>query len=158
MDQSKKLMPMPSPPETAAKIDILRAMSESKLMNPAMVDKLLKEEFDRMMKHPPIFMGVDHATPDQQQSSIIIRKPQMPDFNTGRPTPLEMIAMRLHYHKLVPDNSTPVAAFKYIDAYHKDGKAYVFVVNNNGEAVILTDDAGLFPSDSLITQLRMLAE
>lgn len=99
---------------------------------------------------------------DAQQyaaGSVIIRKPQMPDAN-GITLPIEMLFMRLRIGKFDPRGVTMLQVdlpFNYIDAYLKDGKAYVFVVNKTNEAVILEDDVNLFPSDKLITELRLIA-
>lgn len=45
--------------------------------------------------------------------------------------------------------------FQHINTAWAGEKVFVFVVQR-GEAVVLTDDSNLFPSDTLITQLRLL--
>lgn len=73
------------------------------------------------------------------------------DPSTARQTPMGMIASRMRW----PEVMHP--PFDYIDAYRvDDDKYYVFVVQNK-QAVVL-EDGSLFPSDALITQLRLLAE
>lgn len=129
-------------------------MSQNKLMNPAAIDKLLKAEFDKIMKHP------DHGLPQQisaaEQSYPTIRKTPMFDVNN----PLDMIFMRMRMGKYDPAATLQmnvIIPFNFIEAYCKDGKAFVFVVTKQNRAVTL-EDGDLFPSDSLITQLRLLAE
>ena len=71
-------------------------------------------------------------------------------ITVDRPSPRQMIAMRMHW----PPNQT--IPFPYLDAYAIDiNNVAVFLVHQ-GEAMVLHDDASLFPSDTLITQLRTL--
>jgi hypothetical protein len=67
-------------------------------------------------------------------------------------TPMQMIAMRLFRnakegHKVHP--------FQHMDAFVDEHVAVVFIIHNN-KPVTIEDDVYLFPSDSLITQLRLL--
>jgi hypothetical protein len=64
--------------------------------------------------------------------------------------PLQMIAMRMRW------TSGMLFPLPHISAYVKGNVAIVFVVNKENKPVCLEDDAELFPSDSLITQLRLL--
>ncbi len=62
-----------------------------------------------------------------------------------------MIGMRL---RLADGSRFP---FDHISSHLCDDKVLVFVVpHNKSDAVILEDDPNLFPSDTLITQLRLL--
>ena len=45
--------------------------------------------------------------------------------------------------------------FQYMSSAYAGDKVFVFVVQDN-QAVTLEDDATMFPSDQLITQLRLL--
>jgi len=66
---------------------------------------------------------------------------------------IECIRMRL---KIGVSDSTKL--FDHIDAYYSpmtNGVVFVFVVNN-GQAQVLEDGWDLFPSDTLITKLRLL--
>lgn len=68
--------------------------------------------------------------------------------------PETKIAMRMHWptNHHIPDG---VAVFQaYEIAGHTN--AYVFIIFTSGRHVVLEDEAGLFPSDALITQLRVL--
>jgi hypothetical protein len=60
-----------------------------------------------------------------------------------------MIAMRL---RLEDGMKWP---FDFLETHWHDDTVYVFLVAN-GKPVMLQDDAGLFPSDTLITQLRLI--
>lgn len=60
-----------------------------------------------------------------------------------------MIAARLGIH---PSNPLP---FDFIQAHHLTPDRVVVFVVNNGEPAMIEDDA-LFPSDKLMTQLRLL--
>jgi hypothetical protein len=80
-----------------------------------------------------------------------------PPFPTTQAQPqhsaIEKIAMRMRwpsqYH--VPENVTIVQAYEVGHA-----NAYVFIIFKDGKTVTLEDEAGLFPSDKLITELRVL--
>ena len=61
----------------------------------------------------------------------------------------KLVAMRL---RLREGENMP---FQYFATALAGDKVFVFVVQD-GQAVVLEDDAPLFPSDKLITQLRLL--
>lgn len=65
------------------------------------------------------------------------------------PAPEDMIAMRLR----VPHGA--VLGFEFLKCYVTPEHAFVFIVHNGQECTI-KDDPNLFPSDGLITQLRLL--
>lgn len=66
------------------------------------------------------------------------------------PTLIDMLYSRLRVR------SSDELPFKYISAHEIDEhRACVFVIHR-GEPVTIVDDAALFPSDKLITQLRLL--
>lgn len=67
-------------------------------------------------------------------------------------TPLQMIQMRLSRGVKEGQKILP---FQHIDAYVSEKTAVVFMVIND-KPVTIEDDVGLFPSDNLITQLRLL--
>lgn len=64
---------------------------------------------------------------------------------------MRALAMRLRIHEGMK------MPFQHIHTVWTGEKVFVFVVQK-GEAVTLTDDSGLFPSDTLITQLRLIQE
>lgn len=67
----------------------------------------------------------------------------------------QMIFMRLCGGRTY---APPNKEFDFLSAYRfAEDKVAIFVCNN-GKYVVLEDDHNLFPSDSLITQLRMLAK
>jgi len=71
------------------------------------------------------------------------------DDTDGKITPEAMIYMRLRF---APGMKIPL---DFLRAYVTDEVACVFIMVNN-KPVVLEDDPSLFPSDSLITQLRLL--
>lgn len=67
-------------------------------------------------------------------------------------TRINMISMRLSVEG-------PPQVFAHLTTALATDKVYVFVMaTENTPPVILEDERGLFPSDKLITQLRMLAK
>lgn len=72
----------------------------------------------------------------------------------------DMLCSRMRWldsdpYRLVP---TPQPPFQRISAHKlNDTTAVVFIIQN-GKAVLIEDGLDLFPSDTLITQLRLLAE
>ena len=104
-------------------------------------------------------IDVKHGVvPDDLWSDYISRarkfKPVTPPSNYSvYETPaglLRAIAQRLR----VPEGEM-VGGFEMIYAHKSGEKVFVFVVDD-GKAVTLEDDWTLFPSDRLVTQLRML--
>jgi hypothetical protein len=81
-------------------------------------------------------------------SAFKVRKDPM----TGRALAEDMIAMRLHGY------SSGTMLWKHMSAFYDNGVAVVMVVTNAGKSVMLEDDPNLFPSDTLVTQLRLLIE
>jgi hypothetical protein len=74
-------------------------------------------------------------------------------------SPMSMLMMRMQWgpFKADADYGSEAVPFEHMAVHLGNGKAFVFIVSN-GEAVTLTDEPGIFPSDALITQVRMLAE
>lgn len=64
------------------------------------------------------------------------------------PTLNDMIRSRMRW-------SNANGSFSYLHAHSEKERVFIFGVIN-GEPVMLEDDAGLFPSDQLVTQLRLL--
>lgn len=119
-----------------------------KLLNPpalpSYAGKLREELHKYMMANPPAAVVV----PDPIGATFKPKK----DVMTTRPSAEEMIGMRLRF---VENSSMP---FRHLSAYWNDNVACVMVVTNSGKPVMLEDDPGLFPSDTLITQLKMIIE
>lgn len=78
-------------------------------------------------------------------------------------TPLNMLQMRMRWGEYDPDLDTPfrqgglatISPFTHIDVVYS-GKEYIIFIVNGSEPVTLRDSTELFPSDTLVTQLRML--
>lgn len=63
---------------------------------------------------------------------------------------MRLLMMRLR----VPEGH--IFPLPHVSLYVNSKKAYVFGVNKNEEPFTLEDDPELFPSDLLITQLRLI--
>jgi hypothetical protein len=69
-----------------------------------------------------------------------------------RYTPNEKIGMRLN----TPENEK-LGGFEYLNAVRAESGEYVvFILTSNSQPVVLTDDGNLFPSDGLISKIRLL--
>lgn len=64
---------------------------------------------------------------------------------------VDMIHMRLH----IPNGS--LKPFEFLNAHQSGDEVHVFVIAD-GKPVVFTDGIGLFPSDQLITQLRLIGQ
>lgn len=78
-------------------------------------------------------------------------------------SPMSMICMRMKWGMFSdpgPDSAgfmMPQVPFEHISVHLTKEVAIVFIVSK-GEPVTIKDDANIFPSDALVTQLRMLEE
>lgn len=77
------------------------------------------------------------------------------NYNTGGISDDQMIFMRLYNGQ---QYVSPDKGIEFISSYRVSPERVAVFVCNNGAYVVLEDDANLFPSDSLITQLRMLSK
>ena len=98
------------------------------------------EEVKRKLDEP-FSMPIQNKPTENYADSVMARR---------RRSPIEMINMRLHTPEYGRIN------LNWIDAYVSDTVALVFVVDRHDNPVTLKDDPHLFPSDTLITQLRLL--
>ncbi len=98
--------------------------------------------------------GVIQRIPKVAQTSGLTFTPRKDDrsFEIGGLSAEEMLAIRL---RLKSGQSLPL---RHIAAFCDDKTAVVMVVLPNGKAVMIEDDVNLYPSDTLITQLRLLME
>lgn len=128
---------------------------------PIINDYILKDALivdrwrDKIMGHSPMMLpGYDinaqGTSATNQRMSEEHKKVhiQAEDWN-GKTTPLAMIAMRLRIRNGDP---WPV---DHMTAHVTDNEAFVFIVNK-GKPTVIEDDPALFPSDALITQLRLI--
>lgn len=85
-----------------------------------------------------------------------IPSPPMQSNGRAEYSPLIKLAMRMGW--LETGTMICYSKCKYIDAVKVDlpQKAYVFIVQNSGEAMTIPDDYHLFPSDALISKLKLL--
>lgn len=110
---------------------------------------LAAEEAKTLAKYYKELMAARyHAPPDSYLGSRPDTAPPAPAIttDTGR---RGMLAMRLHMtdHTKLP--------FPYMSTALTDDKIFVFIVID-GQAVTLSDERAIFPSDGLIAQLRLL--
>ena len=80
---------------------------------------------------------------------VLRRENSQISFNVGYVDDLAMLAKRLRLHA---GSQMP---FDFVNVHVGKDKAYVFVVKD-GVAVTLEDDHNMYPSDNLITQLRLM--
>jgi hypothetical protein len=73
--------------------------------------------------------------------------------------PMEKLSMRMNWPYPRRDNPigwAPPKPFNHLDIFATPEKVLVFVVHNHNH-VTIEDDVSLFPSDELITKLRLMA-
>ena len=63
----------------------------------------------------------------------------------------EKMEMRMNWQP-----GTKVEGFSHMDYHVAGDKAFVWIVTNAGQSIVLEDEAALFPSDALITKVRMM--
>jgi hypothetical protein len=63
---------------------------------------------------------------------------------------MEMLGMRMGWQYHVYGSFRHIAAFEY------DTVVHVWAVTKDNQSVTLDDEAGMYPSDTLITKLRLL--
>lgn len=80
----------------------------------------------------------------------VMQSTQLKDIDTDQGR-LRMIGMRLRL-----DNGEKFP-FEYLDTHVSGEKVFVFIVQNGTHAV-LEDELQMFPSDTLVTQLRLIAQ
>jgi len=119
---------------------IIRSHSNATATQVRALQKGKNEEMLKMLK-----MLQEHQT----IAALHADKPSY-DLNTSSHSLVGMIGMRLR----IPENY--VSGFDALHAHQvSPDKVIVFVIAN-GQPVTIEDDGGLFPSDALITQLRIL--
>lgn len=69
--------------------------------------------------------------------------------------PLQLLAARLRLDALPVGTKVTWPNLDYLEGYIKNDVAIIFIVKG-GKPLTIEDDPGLFPSDALVTQLRLL--
>lgn len=110
------------------------------------IDKASGRRWDsQTLKQPAGAFPLVHTTP-----SVFSRPPFDPptDFNDDNER-LKMICMRMRFaaRTLIP--------FQHLSTAKCGDKVFIFVVQND-QPVVLEDETSMFPSDQLITQLRLI--
>ena len=80
-------------------------------------------------------------------------------YMMSKVSPMSMLCMRMQWgpYSRVEPSELSTLPFEHVGVHLGENKAIIFVVTK-GEPVTITDDKALFPSDALVTQLRMLEE
>lgn len=82
------------------------------------------------------------------------------DFMSSNVQPMTLLAMRMGwggYATAVNFGDDTQPPFDHVSLHRGKEKVFVFVVTN-GQSVTIEDETSMFPSDSLVTRLRMLNE
>ncbi len=122
------------------------------ILNETVMQKLYKEHLDRNIFCDPKLMGVIPAINTQSLDTIKIGKPPM-SFAYSGALPIEEYR-RLLGGRLRLKNGERIP-FDFMEIHVTAEVAFVFLVNK-GKPVVLEDDPNMFPSDKLITELRLL--
>ncbi len=64
-----------------------------------------------------------------------------------------MLCMRMRW-----DPRGNIVAFDHIAVHSAGDKVFVWVITKDAQAVTIEDDAALYPSDALVTKLRMMQQ
>lgn len=70
----------------------------------------------------------------------------------GRPHSLEeMLSMRMRWRSIESQNT-----FAHVGVYERNETVHIWIVTKDNASINLQDEAALYPSDALVTKLRML--
>lgn len=76
---------------------------------------------------------------------------------SGRPFTLEeRMAARMHWGTFGGNNNKWAPGFQHMAVHQAGDKIFVWVITKEGEAITLEDEAGIFPSDAMVTKLHLL--
>jgi hypothetical protein len=119
----------------------------------SVTEKMLQAQMAKMDKE---FMNVMSAGPVTPYGRVVhdggigIANTAMSPPNKPAPSLYEMLAMRMRWHGTYPPQ------FHQVHPVVRGEEVFVLVLPKAGEPVVLTDEAALYPSDKLITTLRVL--
>jgi hypothetical protein len=105
--------------------------------------KLLTEAMQSIMQHRPLYGGPQLDWETIKNSMINAHQLEAERLR-------KLICMRLHL-------SEGEKLFEFAECHQSGDKAFLFVVHG-GKALVFEEGYDLFPSDGLITQLRLLRE
>lgn len=110
------------------------------------------------------------AVPEEDEYGTPYRYLNTPEqFDTNQPRndlmssnvqPMTLLAMRMGWGGFASNvefGSDTRPPFNHVSIHRSDKRTFVFVVHNE-EAITLEDETSMFPSDSLVTRLRMLSD
>ena len=77
---------------------------------------------------------------------------------SSRPHSLEeMMAMRMRWGATPPGQMHPNAVgFKHMAMHAAGDVVHIWIITHDGKSLVLEDEHGLYPSDALITKIRLL--
>ena len=84
--------------------------------------------------------------------------PPFPATQQSRPHSLEeMMAMRMRWGAFIPGAIAPWAVgFTHMAMHAAGDMVHVWIITKDGKSIVLEDEYGLYPSDALITKIRLL--
>jgi hypothetical protein len=68
------------------------------------------------------------------------------------PSNADMLCMRMRWNSI----HYSASGFAHIDIHGHNDKMFVWIITKAGDSVVLEDESALFPSDTLITKLKMM--
>ncbi len=77
------------------------------------------------------------------------------DVNSGLPTLRALLLLRLRLRSGYFPNGGMAIPFEELVAHQEMEIVHIFFIHK-GKPVLMEDDAGLFPSDALVTKMRLL--
>lgn len=89
-------------------------------------------------------------------NQMAVPVPSHPYWAMGEPDMLNMLSMRMRWGIYRDDPLTHTEKFNRVMVCRVDDRAIITVCNEGHEPVVIVDKAEMFPSDTLITQLRLL--
>ena len=106
-----------------------------------LMDQLLAEVADIKLKqaHPPITIDLGKQTQGHSRVSPRVYTLQ------------EKMEMRMGW---IPNR--PPSSFASVEYHRLNDKVFVWVLTKEEQSVVLEDEHALFPSDALITKVRMM--
>ena len=68
-----------------------------------------------------------------------------------------MMAMRMRWGAFIPGAIAPWAVgFTHMAMHAAGDMVHVWIITKDGKSIVLEDEYGLYPSDALITKIRLL--
>lgn len=129
----------------------------------------LEKAFDALMGSDPpataaaMRLKVEIAKREAELGRGRIRPPDLYEGSYGQirqavmprlPSLHDMLCMRMRWHGVEGARS----GFDHVAVHSAGDKVFVWVITKDTQTVTMEDDGALFPSDALITKLRLLQQ